>query len=736
MQFEDSYFEEEVIDGFYVPSMMKKCWAAHLVVLNDLDTVCRKYEIKYFADWGTLLGCVRNAGQIPWDDDFDVCMKRDDYQQFLKIWEKELGEKYELKCLQTQPEREDFLAKLVNVSEFCGDFTKVDQFAGFPYGMGVDIFVLDYIAPDEKEDERLCRLYNDTAILAYKYKSKMLNEDEFRKELSDIEKRTKKTIDCTKNIYNELNILADSIYSEIPEESAKEITQMHIYTNKRLYRIPKQCYADSIYMIFEGMQIPVPIGYEEILRRKYGNYIIPVKKGGSHEYPFYDEQEKWVLNAIGKKIGGYVFGECKTELIGRNNINSQLISAVDGLASMHGILRNTMVNNEQVVSNELQSEGMMEVLTTCQNLAIKVGDYIEKSYGNGCYAVKKLEEYCESVYEFTQNQNVDILDYEIEEIKKEILTLKKGINEVIVIPYRDKYFDGLKSIIDEYKKIGANVSVMPIPYYVKNFSGIITAEYEPIAACENIKQMGYAVLNYEEYDLVSKHPNVIVIQNPFDGTNFSTTVAPMFYSEQLKKYCDELIYVSPFDVDITSERARKMCRDFINRPAVIYSDKIVVQNEEIKKLYIESLIEFSGNEYEAIWREKVVVVNSPQKLIKENKKKKILYFVSFGVVFAYSKNIIAKMQKSIEILEKYSDKIDWILAIDEAIVDNTSLIEEKTWNGIKEIIEDTNKKVSIVNPQEYMKYVNEYDAYFGDSGVLSNMFRFEKKPVMIENLSL
>ena len=82
MHFDHSYFEDDVIEGFYVPSLIKKSWAAQIELLCDIDKVCKKHGIKYFAEWGTLLGVARHGGFIPRDDDLDICMKRADYMKF------------------------------------------------------------------------------------------------------------------------------------------------------------------------------------------------------------------------------------------------------------------------------------------------------------------------------------------------------------------------------------------------------------------------------------------------------------------------------------------------------------------------------------------------------------------------------------------------------------------------------------------------------------------------------
>ena len=97
MQFTERYFYDEIKEGFYISSIMKIVRAAEMEVLDTFSQVCKKHNINWFADCGTLLGAVRHGGYIPWDDDIDVCMLRDDYTRFHKYAVHDLPEEYDVR---------------------------------------------------------------------------------------------------------------------------------------------------------------------------------------------------------------------------------------------------------------------------------------------------------------------------------------------------------------------------------------------------------------------------------------------------------------------------------------------------------------------------------------------------------------------------------------------------------------------------------------------------------------
>ena len=154
MTFPDSYFEDEVREGFFVTSMMKRCWAAQLQVLEDVDALCQKYNIKYYGDCGTLIGAVRHGGFIPWDDDLDICMLREDYELFLKHMH-ELPEYYSILNWRETDDWIEAYARIINTDRIRFDDEFMEYFHGFPYSAGLDIFVLDYMYEDPDLEEEL-----------------------------------------------------------------------------------------------------------------------------------------------------------------------------------------------------------------------------------------------------------------------------------------------------------------------------------------------------------------------------------------------------------------------------------------------------------------------------------------------------------------------------------------------------------------------------------------------------
>ena len=149
MEYQWSYFEDEVRDGFFVPGIMKKCWASAQKNYEDLREFCQKRGIPCAAEWGTMMGAVRHGGFIPWDDDLDVAMSREDYTKLFEARTQKDFHSYRLYDYRLDRGTETKLTRAFTNHE---DPTKDwDKHFGFPFSDVIDIFIYDHV-PDEGEE--------------------------------------------------------------------------------------------------------------------------------------------------------------------------------------------------------------------------------------------------------------------------------------------------------------------------------------------------------------------------------------------------------------------------------------------------------------------------------------------------------------------------------------------------------------------------------------------------------
>lgn len=133
----------------YDKEVLDKLHAVQVEMLKDFAQVCEKHGLSYFAVYGTAIGAVRHAGFIPWDDDIDVGMLRSDYDKFMKIFPKEMKEKYNLltpqidgrySCTVTHIQRKG--------TKFVSEVTKDLKCEQCIF---MDIFPFDYVPQDRKK---------------------------------------------------------------------------------------------------------------------------------------------------------------------------------------------------------------------------------------------------------------------------------------------------------------------------------------------------------------------------------------------------------------------------------------------------------------------------------------------------------------------------------------------------------------------------------------------------------
>ena len=300
MNIPGGYLNGEIRDGFYVESTMKKAWAAEIEVLNEVDRICRQHDIQYFADWGTLLGTIRHKGFVPWDDDMDIAMKREDYTRFCQIVRQEQGE-LEIINFHTDPEWKDMLSRVINGRSVNYTEEHLRKYHGFPYVAGLDIFPLDYVAPTEEEDKLQCSMISIVEAFSANIRNNTATPEEIEQTTKDIEQMCGVKFNNLEPLATQLLKLGERLSMMYTDEESQAVALMGDHAGPRPLDVyPKEYYSESIYMPFEYTTIPVPVGYEKILIQKYGeNYMIPYLGGTNHEYPFYRKQQREVYRQMG-----------------------------------------------------------------------------------------------------------------------------------------------------------------------------------------------------------------------------------------------------------------------------------------------------------------------------------------------------------------------------------------------------------------------------------------------------
>lgn len=779
IDFPKGYFEDEVRDGFYVNGLMKKCWAAQLEVLSDIATICKKHNIKWYADCGTLLGAVRHGGFIPWDDDMDICMFREDYEKFYKVAEKELKSIYSNYVLYDyhSDNYDEMIGRVDNAVGWELSDEHLAKFHGYPFRAGVDIFPLDYMCDNRAEEEDRMLVAQMIFTVARREDLATLN-DEVVEYLDSIEEACNIHFDRYNNLKIQLLELGEKLFSLYKRKEATKAVLMIYWLFDESHVYPLELYEDSVMLPFETIEIPAPAMYNEVLKIEYGDYMKIVRTGSAHEYPYHEKYINAINNDMGdrspfaKRIKAKDIGSVK-RIPGEGNpremVRSQAFKFTGLLSEAYDELCADIA--------EYKYEEAISLLEQCQDVAIQIGTYIEENQGEGFVTVKHFEDYCEYAYQLHEklvnildvgvksDDGVSLLD-EMDVLKNQTGIINESIEndinvrkEIVFLPYKASKWKYMESEWKKCKELpDTDVYVVPIPYYDKGAFGSFAGEYyEGDMFPENV-----GVIDYNIYDFEARQPDVIYIQNPYDDDNYTYSVNPFHYARNLKQYTDKLIYIPCFEepeiVD-GDERAYKAMDQYVISPGVVFADEVRVQSERIKEAYIKKLTDCFGETTRDMWEEKLVLkpsvyrnemkiaddVSIPDEwkdvLVKSDgsTKKTILYNIGLSSFYEHGDKIIDKIRTSLEIFKDNSDVVLLLHASD----------------SVKTTLEADSKKQKLCS--EYVKLLEKYksegfgvyvehsnidkaiaiaDAYYGDADRLVGSFRNQHKPVMIQNVAI
>lgn len=280
--------DKEIRNGYEISSDMKKVWNIQMKMVKKLLEVCSKYNLKIWADGGTLLGTVRHHGYIPWDDDIDMVMFREDYDKLLVIATKEFEEPFFFQDVYTDKKYPRGHSQLrYNGTAAILPF---DIDAPFNQSIFIDIFVYDALPKNKRvllqamrKGEFYRRMLNRTVW-------GKLSFFHLRGSLYNMIAKVYVALNGFVNVYEKL----EKCYTHY-DVKMTEVYSCPMFCINNAFEIQrkKEWFSETLYMPFEDLQMPVPVGYDEILTNQYGDYMTPVKAPSMHGSVIFDTERPY-----------------------------------------------------------------------------------------------------------------------------------------------------------------------------------------------------------------------------------------------------------------------------------------------------------------------------------------------------------------------------------------------------------------------------------------------------------
>lgn len=644
MNISEDYLEDEVREGFYVSGMIKKIWASSLSTLNFVDCFCREHNIRWFLYAGSMLGAVRHHGFIPWDDDVDIIMLREDFNRFVTEMNRESPESYYLE--EQRFEEYDGLIPIITNSKTQINFD-ADFLAGNhqnPYAATLDLFVLDTVSDNEQDEA-----WRDSAVIhvlnAETYTRKLVKElDEDDGDLNgigplqitegdirrlaarhDIARRvlevlgnvnflTNHGMDESQPLLHQLNVLYTGLISYFrPEEGSRVRTYPGCLLGNASFS--RSWFDGSVLMPFENLMLPVPSGYDAILRYTYHDYQKKVIGASDHKYPSFAEDEKKIIENCKLDKNPFLFSFTIADLpenqerMPNPKTDVRKLSAI--ISKMGALMQETAA--------EKNLSDFLYLLETMQNGYMQIGSIIENSRGEDHPCIRVVEQICETLFrafEDTQREGgisaekAGKLSKECANADEQIRCQYTDITAVLFVIDRAKNWKAVESL---YRACAADpeclVKVMQVPWRMKE--GIFDLSEKKCLDQMSISDP--ALVAEDEYDIAKVHPDVIITTYGYDQYNYVRSTDVKYYTKILYKETDRLVYLPWFTLTAFGKGDPQWATVpfFARIPGVLYADRTVVQSERVKRIYIDAMEEMEPSVPEQYWKEKILPFGSP-----------------------------------------------------------------------------------------------------------------------------
>lgn len=280
---------------YKVSEKRESIWKVELDLVKELDRICKKYDLQYFLDAGSLLGAVRHKGFIPWDDDIDLLMPRKDYDKLISVAQSEIRNPYYFQHISTDPKYPGLHVKIRNSQTTA--IIKSWLFTDVNQGIFIDIFPLEALPKDELEAENL---YNKASVLGRAIKS-YYNFDKILslnpRIIFMLLKRRKLAKSLIKDQSDYVNKYTEyeELFKKNDYDACEKVGPLSFnFASERKIVFSKKCFEKAVWVPFENIKLPIPIGYDEVLKTYFGNdYMTPLIVPSEHGETYFDAKESY-----------------------------------------------------------------------------------------------------------------------------------------------------------------------------------------------------------------------------------------------------------------------------------------------------------------------------------------------------------------------------------------------------------------------------------------------------------
>lgn len=256
-------------DGKISQYSLRRLQLTQKEILDRVAETCEKHGIKYYLAFGTLLGAIRHRGFIPWDDDLDIFVRREDYEKLLEILRNELPEGFRVVDWKTEKLYALAFAKVMKNGTI---LTELNSNPSLDNGIYIDIFPLDYVSADKKTEAKYAKKM-------YLYKRMLLAKCNYDIVKTSISKKVfyiyvkflakfytkEKLIDKTERSFS---LIGGDDKTNVYSVASSSYPYG---SNKHLYK--KEYFDNNVYVEFEGDSYSVPEHYVEVLKKEFGDYM-------------------------------------------------------------------------------------------------------------------------------------------------------------------------------------------------------------------------------------------------------------------------------------------------------------------------------------------------------------------------------------------------------------------------------------------------------------------------------